>query len=399
MRHLRVAVLVLLTAAAALAQTPSATSKAWAAMVTIRGTQNGQPVTGSGFLVAANGTIVTNLHLVSGLSNPSVEVSNGDVFDTMTLLSSDARRDIAVVRIAGFDLPYITLGNSNQLQVGDAVMLVASAKEPIATGSVRAVLQSDGSRLIQTSAPAEATGAGGLLMNANGEAVGVLGIRSPGEAAVAVPINYARGLLEQNANLKAAAVVATAPAAKPAPTPAAVTPPTMLATHAEPAAPPKETPAIAPAPPVTPVPQRTEPVQVAEAAPPPVVSARPKKELKVERMPEFSRSAMKVRKIFIASLGEGDGPDMLRDKIARTLEQNHFVIVDKAEAADAVLSGAGQWSNLRVRKFRARLAAGEQVIWSGEVSSGGWVRSASSSVADKLVDQLMSALAYPGQEQ
>ena len=143
--------------------------------------------------------------------------------------------------------------------------------------------------------------------------------------------------------------------------------------------------------------QPEEQEQVASVAPP--VASRPhKREFRRETAPAV-RAQSRIRKIFVASLGDGDGPDMLREKIAHTLEQNHFVVVDRAEAADAVLSGSGSWANLRVKKFHARLVdGGQRVLWSGDVSSGGWVRSASSSVADKLVENLMNALAYPDEQ-
>ena len=85
---------------------------------------------------------------------------------------------------------------------------------------------------------------------------------------------------------------------------------------------------------------------------------------------------------------------MLRDKIVHTLTQQRFVVVQSAQNADAVLSGSGTWSHERIKSLRARLVTGDQrVLWSGEVSAGGWVRSASSSIADKLVEKMMDALA------
>ena len=397
MRMLRAVPLCVLLAAMCAAQAPSPASKAWSAMVTIRGvSETGQAVSGSGFLVSANGTIVTNLHLVRGLSGAKVELANGDVFDTLTLVSSDARRDLAVVRIAGFDLPYIELGNSNQVQPGDAVLLVAGARQPISTGTVRGMVAGDGFRLIQTSAAADASAAGGLLINANGEAIGVLGYRNGGESAVAVPINYARGLLESAGESQAVAPAAAAQQRAPVPKSApAVTrksePQPAANVAAQTAARPSE--AVPPPSPPVQAAAATEPAAVAVAAPP--VPSQPVKKTKAAALPEFTRPTAPVRKIYIGSLGEGEGPEMLREKIAHSLQENHFLVVERAEEADAVLSGSGKWSSVRVKSFRARLVAnGERVLWSGEVSSGGWIRSASSSVANKLVDSLVRAVAW-----
>ncbi len=127
------------------------------------------------------------------------------------------------------------------------------------------------------------------------------------------------------------------------------------------------------------------------AAPPPRPVAAPRAQ------PEFVRPAS-VRRIYIAPLGKGEGPQMLRDKIARNLQDNHFLIVNSPAEADAVLSGTGKWANVRVETFQARLVdTADRELWSGDFSSGGWIRSASSSVASKLVDNLVHALAHPGE--
>ncbi|MGI9102937.1 MAG: S1C family serine protease [Terriglobales bacterium] len=395
MRIVRALVVLLLLGSICVGQTPTPTSRAWTAMVSIRGTgENGNPVSGSGFVVAPNGIIVTNLHLVKGLSSAKIELANGDIFDAFTMVSSDARRDLAILRIAGFDLRYVELGNSNQVQTGDAVLLVASAKEPIATGSVRGMLSADGFRLIQTSAVPEASAAGGLLLSANGEAIGVLGYRSSSPNAVAVPINFARGLLENAGITVASAKPPAAPVAAAAPKPVPYAPPAAQpARHAEEtkAAPAAAVPTARETAPTFPEPlppRQAPPMQMAEATPA-AIASKPKS--------EFARPAP-VRRIYIEPLGKGEGPQMLREKIARNLADNHFIIVNSAAEADAILSGSGKWANVRVEKFHARLvAADERELWSGDVSSGGWIRSASSSVADKLVQNLVHALAHPGE--
>lgn len=415
MRAIRILCVFLLLASLSVAQTSA--SRASAALVTIRGTAaNGGQVSGSGFLVASNGTIVTNLHMVQGLSNAHVELASGDIFDAFTLVSSDARRDLAIIRIAGFDLPHLVLGNSNAVQSGDSVQLVSTTGS-VANATVTGVTAANGFRLIETSAAADAVSSGGVLLSANGEAIGVLGYRSAATTAVAVPINYARGLLDSSAPIVAEAKPAApalpakraympAPAAReaakntaPAPTPSAPVAP------AEPA----ETAAVTPAPPPQPMPAAptlTPEPERAAAAPAYTTADRgtsassvtPQPEpapTRDTRVTETARPA--VRKIYIGSLGSGEGPDMLRDKIAHHLQENNFEVVDSPDKADAVFSGTGKWDHVRVQQFSARLVTGdERVLWSGEVSSGGWIRSASTSVANKLVDQMIRGLANGG---
>lgn len=408
MRSVRVNVVVLLLACIAVAQRPAPAARASAAMVTIRGTaEDGSAVSGSGFLVAPNGTIVTSLRLVKGLTHPEITISTGDIFDAFTLVNSDARRDLAIIRIAGFDLPSIELGNSNSVQPGDAILLVSGAKGQVETGSVRGITTSDGSRVIELSGGANVL-AGELLLDAKGQAIGILSAAARSNAK-AIPINYARGLLEApmvaskptapavTALPLAAAAPQTAQAPEPSSTPTPEAARTVTAATpalvATPAAPTKTAAAAPPREVVSPT-----PVQMAEATHPPVQPApvaQPAPAPAVHESPEFARRAA-VRKIYIESLGQGEGPDMLRDKIAHNLKELNFLIVDSPSEADAILSGSGKWDHVRVQHFRARLVAGDaRELWSGEVSTGGWIRSASSSVATKLVENITRVLALP----
>lgn len=418
MRIVRATVVMLLLASLCAAQSPAPAARASAAVVTIRGVAgDGNTVSGSGFVVAPNGTIVTSLALVTELTHAQIVLSTGDIFDAFTMVNSDARRGIAIIRIAGFDLPSVELGNSNSVQPGDFVALVSGAKEQVGTGTVLGIATEGGSRLIELSANANVS-AGELLLNAKGEAIGML-TAATGSNATAVPINYARGLIEAPmvaAKPAAPPVVAVAP--REAAPPVAPKPRAPVARAAEEA---PATPVVSPQPSITPqraqarpdateaatiTPQREAapspaPVQMAEATPPPPQPApaaqpAPSPIAHENPAPEFARRAT-VRKIYIESLGQGEGPDMLRDKIAHNLKDLNFVIVDTPGEADAILSGSGKWDHVRVQHFRARLIAGDsRELWSGEVSTGGWIRSASSSVANKLVEDITRALALPG---
>src|SRR5688572_5090170 len=70
---------------------------------------------GSGFIVDPVGLIVTNSHVVRDARTARVKLSSGDVYDRVTILAQDDRRDIAILRIAGFDLPTLPLGNSDSV--------------------------------------------------------------------------------------------------------------------------------------------------------------------------------------------------------------------------------------------------------------------------------------------
>src|ERR1019366_3035949 len=80
-------------------------------VVVIEGkTDSGDDVLGSGFVVSKDGKIVTNLHVVRDMKTASVQLADGEVFDSLSVLATDDRRDLAIVKIAGFDVPVLDLG-------------------------------------------------------------------------------------------------------------------------------------------------------------------------------------------------------------------------------------------------------------------------------------------------
>ncbi len=56
----------------------------------------------------------------------AMQLASGDKFDSFTVLAFDDRKDIAIIKIPGFDLPTITLGNSNNIQIGEPVLIAGN---------------------------------------------------------------------------------------------------------------------------------------------------------------------------------------------------------------------------------------------------------------------------------
>src|SRR5215510_1092895 len=75
-----------------------------------RGTVIGQ---GSGFIVTPQGAVVTNLHVVQGAAGLRIKLPGGDAYKTSDLIDVDDAKDIAIVKIKGFKLPVVTLGDSD----------------------------------------------------------------------------------------------------------------------------------------------------------------------------------------------------------------------------------------------------------------------------------------------
>jgi S1-C subfamily serine protease len=83
---------------------------------------------GSGFFVKSDGTLVTNHHVVAGATALNVRLANGEVFRKVYLLTDDEDRDLALLRVEGSNLPTVPLGDSNQVKVGEEVLLLGAPR-------------------------------------------------------------------------------------------------------------------------------------------------------------------------------------------------------------------------------------------------------------------------------
>ena len=199
-----VGIAVTMTSCGTEAMSQTAESEGWVAVaqqvtpaVVVIKSDKGQ---GSGFLVDASGTIVTNEHVIDDVTELTVTLNSGEVFSTVWIVATDAARDLAILRIAGTHLPALPLADSNSVQVGEPVALLgapAGLGATLSTGVVSAVRIVDGSRTIQTTAPASPGSSGSPLVNRDGEAVGVLTwARVDGnDLNFTIPINYVKGML------------------------------------------------------------------------------------------------------------------------------------------------------------------------------------------------------------
>ncbi|MGH9628171.1 MAG: S1C family serine protease, partial [Bryobacteraceae bacterium] len=173
------------------------------AVVLIKGVSAEGTVVGSGLIVSRDGKIATNLHVIRELKGAGVQLATGEIFDVLSVLAFDDRKDLAIVKVAGFDLPVIDLGNSNEVRSGEPVVVIGSPRGlqgTVTTGIVSAVRDDPsgaGFKVIQTDAAVNPGNSGGPLINARGEAIGIVTAKLRGSEGLnfAVPINYVRGML------------------------------------------------------------------------------------------------------------------------------------------------------------------------------------------------------------
>jgi hypothetical protein len=170
-------------------------------VVVIQGKTDSGNVLGSGFIVSKDGRVVTNLHVIRDMKTASVQLANGEVFDSVSVRAVDERRDLAVVQIAGFNLPALELGNSDALVVGEPLVIVGSPRGlegTVTAGILSSVRDSgEGFKVLQTDAAVNPGNSGGPLVNNEGQVVGVVSFKLLAAEGLnfAIPANYVRGLL------------------------------------------------------------------------------------------------------------------------------------------------------------------------------------------------------------
>lgn len=171
-----------------------------------------QPFAGqaSGVIVNPNGYVLTNSHVVHGMDNINVQLNDGREFPAK-LLGEDANSDIALIKIDADHLPYLTLGNSDDLEVGQWVAAVGNPFGLQATLTVGVVSAKSRNNLdiaryedfIQTDAAINRGNSGGPLINLDGEIIGINTAIATTTASgyigigFAVPSNMAKHVMEE----------------------------------------------------------------------------------------------------------------------------------------------------------------------------------------------------------
>lgn len=161
---------------------------------------------GSGFIINDEGYILTNNHVVSGADEIKVKLSDGSEFKG-EIKGVDEKLDIALVKIEPKGhLPLATLGDSDQIQVGEWVMAIGNPfglGQTVTAGIISAMGRVIGSGpyddFIQTDASINPGNSGGPLFNVHGEVIGInTAIVAGGQGiGFAIPINMAKEYLPQ----------------------------------------------------------------------------------------------------------------------------------------------------------------------------------------------------------
>jgi tetratricopeptide (TPR) repeat protein len=177
----------------------------------------GEPLAqGTAFFVRANGVALTCRHVLEGATSALVRMENGAFFPVEGKLAADPVRDLALLKVAGKDLPTLSLGDSSTLAAGQRVVAVTSPEgleNTVADGLVSAVRELPSGSVVQVSVPLSSGSSGGPLFDLSGKVVAVAAaVLTEGQALnFAIPINAAKPLLAHPGKL-----TALAPAKEPA---------------------------------------------------------------------------------------------------------------------------------------------------------------------------------------
>ena len=165
---------------------------------------------GSGVIVDAMGTIVTNQHVIAGADSIRVQLADGRIADA-TVVGQDPDTDLAILDLEIGDLPIMPMGRSDTLRVGDIVLAIGN---PYGIGQTvtQGIVSATGrgqlglatfENFIQTDAAINLGNSGGALIDAHGDLIGIntavlnRTYGGPEGIGFAIPVNLVRGVMEQ----------------------------------------------------------------------------------------------------------------------------------------------------------------------------------------------------------
>lgn len=172
----------------------------------------GQYVTegaGSGVIISSDGYIVTNNHVIEGASKITVRTRSGDTYSG-TLIGTDEKTDLAVVKVDATGLSPATIGSSDDLVVGQSVVAIGNPLGnlggTVTDGIISALdreitIDDETMTLLQTNAAINPGNSGGGLFNMRGELVGIVNAKSSGTGieglGFAIPMSDAEPIITE----------------------------------------------------------------------------------------------------------------------------------------------------------------------------------------------------------
>ena len=130
----------------------------------------------TGFVIDAE-QIVTCYHVIKDMESGTAEsVLNEKKYSITEILSTSVTNDLAIIRVAGFTAPRLTLGDSNTIEVGDTIYVVGNPKKlkgTLSQGIVSSIRNEPKGRMIQTTAPTSIGSSGSPVLNTKAEVIAI----------------------------------------------------------------------------------------------------------------------------------------------------------------------------------------------------------------------------------
>ncbi len=160
-------------------------------------------VSGTGFLVSDDGLIVTAAHVMDGAVSARVRLRNGEIYDDVSVLDSDVRRDISIVKVKGYRLPFVSIADMPMAEVGTRLTVIGNPAPggktlewTVTDGLLSAIRREEGRSLLQISVPVTHGSSGSPVFDPLGRVVGIVVSGFPGEDFnFASPASYVLGIL------------------------------------------------------------------------------------------------------------------------------------------------------------------------------------------------------------
>ena len=192
---------------------PAVVEIACEAVTVVDGVRTEGVFTGSGFVISADGYIVTNYHIIEGAQTTAVYTSDGKEYAAQ-IIGADEGNDFALLKIEAENLACVEFGSSDEIAIGEQVVAIGypltSGSPTLTVGYISAknrVITTEGRTIsmLQTDAAINPGNSGGPLQNMQGQVIGITTAKSSGTSAsgvsiegvgYAIPIDDIRGLIE-----------------------------------------------------------------------------------------------------------------------------------------------------------------------------------------------------------
>ena len=171
-------------------------------VISVAGRDGTQQGLGTGFVIAREGLIATNLHVIGEARPITVQTAEGKSLKVTGVRAWDRTLDLAVIQVDAKELPALELGDSDKPQQGDPIVVMGNPfglKHSVVSGVLSEQREIEGRKMLQIAFPVEPGNSGGPVLDAQGKVLGIVTMKSrvTENLGFAVPINALKPLLEK----------------------------------------------------------------------------------------------------------------------------------------------------------------------------------------------------------